>query len=75
MIDALAPLGATALENREDELGADIAPLQAAGVPVFAPLADARHYFDYHHTAADTLDKVDPVNLQTQVAAMGVLAY
>jgi carboxypeptidase Q len=43
--------------------------------PGFAPLVDFRHYFDYHHTAADTLDKVDPANLQSQVAAMGVLAY
>ncbi len=73
--DALAPLGATVLEDREGEAGADIAPLQAAGVPGFAPLVDARHYFDYHHTAADTLDKVDPVNLQSQVATMAVLAY
>ena len=74
-IDALKPIGATVLQAREGELGADIAPLQAAGVPGFAPLVDARHYFDYHHTAADTLDKVDPVNLQSQVATMGVLAY
>jgi Zn-dependent M28 family amino/carboxypeptidase len=75
VIDALRPLGATVLEAREGEMGADIAPLQAAGVPGFAPLVDSRHYFDYHHTAADTLDKVDPANLQSQVAAMGVLAY
>ena len=56
-------------------LGADIEPLQTAGVPGFAPLVDARHYFDHHHTAADTLDKVDPQNLKTQVATMAVLAY
>jgi hypothetical protein len=30
-------------------MGAAIAPLQAAGVPEFAPLVDSRHYFDYHH--------------------------
>jgi hypothetical protein len=72
---ALAPIGATVLERRDRALGADIAPLQAAGVPGFAPLVDARHYFDYHHTAADTLDKVDPQNLKTQVATMAVLAY
>ncbi|MEP6549328.1 MAG: M20/M25/M40 family metallo-hydrolase [Gammaproteobacteria bacterium] len=73
--DVLKPLGATILEAREGELGADIAPLQAAGVPGFAPLVDSRHYFDYHHTAADTLDKVDPANLNSQIATMGVLAY
>jgi carboxypeptidase Q len=72
---ALAPIGATALERRDDELGSDIAPLQHMGVPGFAPLVDTRHYFDYHHTAADTLDKVDPHNLSSQVATMAVLAY
>jgi carboxypeptidase Q len=71
----LKPIGATVLERHDGALGADIAPLQAAGVPGFAPLVDARHYFDYHHTAADTLDKVDPQNLKTQVATMAVLAY
>jgi carboxypeptidase Q len=75
VIDALAPLGATVLESREGQVGTDIGPLQAAGVPGFAPLVDARHYFDYHHTAADTLDKVDPGNLRVQVATLAVLAY
>ncbi len=75
VIDALRPIGATSLSRTEGEVGADIFPLQEAGVPGFAPLVDARHYFDYHHTAADTLDKVDPVNMNTQVATMAVLAY
>jgi len=75
VLSALAPIGATALERRDGALGADIAPLQAAGTPGFSPLVDARHYFDYHHTAADTLDKVDPQNLKSQVATMAVLAY
>ena len=75
VVAALAPIGATALTRRTGEVGADIAPLQAGGVPGFAPLVDARHYFDYHHTAADTLDKVNPENLRTQVATMAVLAY
>ncbi len=72
---ALGPIGATVLARRDGELGSDIGPLQGAGVPGFAPLVDARHYFDYHHTAADTLDKVDPKNLQSQIATMAVLAY
>ena len=73
--DALAPIGATVLERMDKSLGADISPLQEAGVPGFAPLVDHRHYFDYHHTAADTLDKVDPQALREQVAVMAVLAY
>jgi carboxypeptidase Q len=75
VIHALIPIGATALMAHDDELGSDIGPLQGVGVPGFAPLVDARHYFDYHHTAADTLDKVDPKNLASQVATMAVLAY
>jgi hypothetical protein len=72
---ALGPIGATVIERRDSGVGSDIGPLQQAGVPGFAPLVDARHYFDYHHTAADTLDKVDPESLRTQIATMAVLAY
>ena len=72
---ALAPLGATALARHDEELGSDIGPLQGAGVPGFSPLVDTQHYFDYHHTAADTLDKVIPENLNSQTAVMAVLAY
>jgi carboxypeptidase Q len=75
VLAALGPIGASALERRDGALGADIEPLQGAGVPGFSPLLDTRHYFDYHHTAADTLDKVDPQNLKSQVATMAVLAY
>jgi hypothetical protein len=54
VLESLRPIGATVLLRKDDVLGADIAPLQKAGVPGFAPLVDLRHYFDYHHTAADT---------------------
>ncbi len=70
---ALAPLDITAFDRRKGELGADIGPL--AGVPRFAPVLDTRHYFDYHHTAADTLDKVDPDNLRREVALLAVLSF
>lgn len=72
---ALEPLGATVIEHRIGEVGADIAPMQEAGVPGFAPFVDGRTYFNYHHTAADTLDKVDPDNLRRQVATLAVLSY
>jgi carboxypeptidase Q len=75
VLDALAPIGAIALQRQDGEVGADIDPLQGAGVPGFSPLVDSRRYFDYHHTAADTLDKVDPQNLRTQIATMAILAY
>ena len=61
--------------STDGEVGSDIALLQDAGVPAFAPILDTRHYFDLHHTAADTLDKVDSDALRRQVAVLAVLAY
>jgi carboxypeptidase Q len=75
VIEALTPIGASVLERREQSVGSDIGEMQIAGVPGFEPLFDTRHYFDYHHTPADTLDKVDPKNLQRIVATMAVLAF
>lgn len=57
------------------ETGADISLLGAAGVPTFAPIQDSRTYFNYHHTAADTLDKVNPKELQENCAVVAALAY
>jgi carboxypeptidase Q len=72
---ALDPIGATMVERSDGNVGDDIEPLQIAGVPGFAPLVDRRHSFDYHHTAADTLDKVNSLDLRSHVATMAVLAY
>lgn len=58
-----------------EETGSDIAPLGEAGVPTFAPIQDARTYFNYHHTAADTLDKINPRELQENCAVVAALAY
>jgi carboxypeptidase Q len=57
------------------ETGEDIAGLTEKGVPSFAPVQDSRFYFNYHHTAADTFDKVDPKHLNENAAVMAVLAY
>jgi hypothetical protein len=58
-----------------DPGGADVWPLDEAGVPTFSPLVDGRTYFDYHHTAADTLDKIDPRALRENAAVAAVVAY
>jgi carboxypeptidase Q len=55
--------------------GADTSPFTDAGVPGFGFVPDPRHYFDYHHTPADTLDKVDPKALAQDTAAVAALAY
>lgn len=70
----LQAIGASMLETRED-CETDIEPLLALGVPCFGPIQDDRFYFNYHHTAADTLDKVVPRELQENAAVMAVLAY
>ena len=72
--DVLATSGAGMLRS-SDETGADIIPLTVAGVPTFSPIQDVRKYFDYHHTAADTLDKIDPRELRENAAVVAVLAY
>lgn len=67
--------GAGIIRLVPNSVGADISPLENAGVPGFAPITDTRHYFKYHHTPADTFDKVDPRNLAENAAVMAVLAY
>ena len=81
-IDALRPvqavlqsIGATVFQPTTYPPGADIAPMSDAGIPAFGIMQDGRKYFDYHHSAADTLDKVVPSELRENAAAMAVLAY
>jgi Zn-dependent M28 family amino/carboxypeptidase len=72
---ALQPIGAGLFQRRDALRTGDLHALETAGVPSFMPLLDARKYFDYHHTAADTLDKVDPENLRRHVAVMASTAW
>jgi hypothetical protein len=67
--------GAGLIRLVSTSVGADISPLENAGVPGFAPIQDERTYFNYHHTSADTFDKVDPRELAENAAVMAVLAY
>jgi Zn-dependent M28 family amino/carboxypeptidase len=74
MSAVLQTSGAALLKSVEDS-ETDVSPLATAGVPAFGLWQDTRTYFDYHHTAADTLDKVVPRELAENAAAMAVLAY
>jgi carboxypeptidase Q len=58
-----------------EHCGADIEPLEEANVPAFSPIQDSRFYFNYHHSAADTLDKIMPKELAENSAVVAVLAY
>ena len=60
---------------RDRAFGADVAPLVQAGAAPFSLLPDGHHYFDIHHTDADTLDKVRPEDLRRNAAAIALLAY
>lgn len=55
--------------------GADLTPMLPARVPFFGVRVDGTHYFDVHHTHADTLDKVDPQALARSTAAVTWLTY
>jgi hypothetical protein len=55
--------------------GADIAPIMVDGVPGLAVRTVGSHYFDWHHSRADTTDKVKLEDLRANIAAMAVMAY
>jgi hypothetical protein len=71
----ITPLGAV-LDSRPALFGGDdVRGLQKAGVPVAALRQDGLDYFDTHHTADDTLDKIDPKQLDQAVAIWSVFTY
>jgi carboxypeptidase Q len=74
-LTALDEVGSTVLQETSYPPGADISPMSQAGVPALGLMQDGRTYFNYHHTAADTLDKVVPAELRENAAAMAVMAY
>jgi len=55
--------------------GVDISPLTKAGVLGLGLAPDPTHYFDTHHSPADTVDKIDPEHLQKNAAALALMAY
>jgi len=71
----LQSFGASAIQPSSYPPGADIAAMSEAGVPALGLLQDGRTYFHYHHTAADTLDKIVPSELRENAAAMAVMGY
>jgi hypothetical protein len=76
----LTPIGALlkdigADSVRAGEGGADISPMRTGGVPMLGLDVDSTHYFDWHHSPADTLDKIDPKELAQDAATMAVYAY
>jgi Zn-dependent M28 family amino/carboxypeptidase len=58
-----------------EDAGSDVEEIQGAGVPVFSLAQDGMRYFDYHHSADDTLAIVDPEQLKQNVAAWAATLY
>lgn len=75
VLNILQSFGGNALQPSAYPPGADIAGMSEAGVPALGLMQDGRTYFNYHHTAADTLDKVVPTELRENAAAMAVMGY
>jgi hypothetical protein len=69
----LAPIGADTVSPGGG--GSDIAPITADGVAALSPRTVGEHYFDWHHTEADTLDKVDPDSFKRNTGMLAVVAY
>lgn len=72
----LSPLNIEYIAANKASNGPDLIPLrQLGGLSGFALHTDGTDYFDYHHTADDTLDKVDPKKIQQNAAAYAVFAF
>jgi carboxypeptidase Q len=74
-VDTLQSIGANVLRETTYPPGADITPMSEKGIPTLGIMQDGRTYFNYHHTAADTLDKIVPGELRENAAAMAVMGY
>jgi len=73
--EILQSFGADLIKLTAFPPGADISGMSKEGIPTLGLMQDGRTYFNYHHTAADTLDKVDPRELRENAAAMAVMGY
>jgi Zn-dependent M28 family amino/carboxypeptidase len=62
-------------EMRRGGGGADIGPLMRSGVPGLGLRTVGEHYFDWHHTHGDTLDKVNVEDFRRAMAMLGVMGY
>jgi carboxypeptidase Q len=75
VLTALSTFGGNLLQIVPQSPETDIEPLADKGVPVFGIWQNGETYFTYHHSAADTLDKVNPEQLRENAACMAVMGY
>jgi len=73
--DVLAPIGVAYDDKRPGGGGSDLSQLHAKGMAALTLTQNGTMYFDYHHNANDTLDKIDPKELAQNVAVYAAYAY
>jgi hypothetical protein len=71
----LAPIGVAYDTAKPGGGGSDLSQMHAKGMAALSLTQDGTTYFDYHHTANDTLDKIDPAELAQNVAVYAAFAY
>ncbi len=79
-VDRLQAIGALLTSIGANQItrnggGSDIEPLMEAGVPGLGEISSGAHYFDWHHTEADTFDKINPQEFRESIASMAVMAF
>ena len=76
LLRPLAVLGMDTVPRKSTQYGADLHNLaRKRGLPTVHLSQDSTHYFDVHHSAADTLDKIDPAALAQSTAATAWLTW
>jgi Zn-dependent M28 family amino/carboxypeptidase len=73
--EVLKPLGVEYDANAPGNGGSDLSEMHKVGMAALSLHQDTTRYFDWHHTANDTLDKIDPEQLRQNVAVYAVSAY
>jgi hypothetical protein len=73
--DLAARLNLIGVEPKEGAAhgGTDVGPMVQKGTPVIDLEQDGTRYFDLHHTADDTLDKIDPAHLAQAIEAWSIM--
>ncbi|HEY7775375.1 MAG TPA: M20/M25/M40 family metallo-hydrolase [Kineobactrum sp.] len=75
MGELLAPIGIAMGDMDKPGSGPDLTAMVAAGLPSLRLVQNGMDYFDLHHTPDDTLDKIDPIALDQNVAAYVVFSW
>lgn len=71
----LAPIGVAYDAKKPGGGGSDLSQMHGKGMAALSLTQDGTHYFDWHHTANDTLDKIDPKELAQNVAVYAAFSY